>query len=81
MARKNHLSLHEAIVVALINQPGRIAGLEQIASYIEERNLYPERKGDISFTTPVMLRTTKANGAYHHLFEVVDDDTIKLRNV
>ena len=81
MPQKNLLSLHEAIVIALINQPTRVASYEEIANFIEYRNLYPKREGNISLTTQVMLRSTKANGAYHHLFEQLENDTIKLKNI
>lgn len=81
MPRKNLLSLHEAIVLALISQPSRTASFEDIATFIEERNLYPERKGNIPLATQVMLRATKAKGAYHHLFEEIDDYTIRLKDL
>ena len=81
MPRKNLLSLHEAIVIALISQPNRKASFEVIADFIEDRNLYPERKGNISLAEQVMLRSTKAQGAYQHLFEEVDASTIQLRNL
>jgi hypothetical protein len=80
MPRKNLLSLHEAIVIALINQPNRTATFEEIADYIEQRNLYPERKGNIPLSTQVMLRSTKAKGVYHHLFEELGANYIKLRD-
>lgn len=80
MPRKNLLSLHEAIVVALINQLSRTANFEDIATFIEERNLYPLRKGNIPLATQVMLRATKAKGAYHHLFEEVGAGYIRLRD-
>ena len=81
MPRKNLISLHEAIVIALINKPDRTATFEEIADFITERSLYPERKGNILLATQVMLRSTKANGAYHHLFEQIDKDTISLKNI
>lgn len=40
MLRKNHISLHEAIVIALIHQPMRRASIEALFKYISERNLY-----------------------------------------
>lgn len=79
MPRKNLLSLHEAIVIALINTPLRTASFEEIAAFITARNLYPVRKGNIDLATQVMLRSTKANGAYHHLFEMIDQNTIRIR--
>lgn len=81
MPRKNLLSLHEAIVIALINQPNRTASFAEIAVFIEQRNLYTERKGNIDLATQVMLRSTKAKGAYWYLFEQVNEKEIRLRNV
>lgn len=77
----NLLTLHEAIVVALINldKENFIASFQEIADYIEKRNLYPEREGNISMADQVMLRSTKAKGAYRYLFEEVDGSTIRLR--
>jgi len=80
MPLKNLLALHEAIVIALINSKGRTADFNQIAEFIEKRNLYSQRKGNIPLDTQVMLRSTKANGAYRHLFEQLEDSKIKLRN-
>lgn len=81
MPRKNLLSLHEAIVVALINQPTRTATFQDIADFIEKRNLYTERKGNIPLATQVMLRSTKAKGAYRHLFEDMGAGYVRLRNI
>ena len=80
MPIKNILSLHEGIVLALINQPNRTASFEEIANFITTRNLYPNRKGNISLATQVMLRSTKAKGAYAHLFEEVGKEYIRLRD-
>ena len=80
MKRKNLLSLHEAIVVALINMTNRQGSFEEIADFIETRNLFSERKGNISLAEQVMLRTTKSSGKYNHLFEEVENGYIKLRN-
>lgn len=81
MKAKNLLTLHEAIVVALINidKENFTANFQEIADYIEKRNLYPERKGNITLAEQVMLRSTKAKGAYSYLFESVNDTTIRLR--
>ncbi len=81
MARKNLLSLHEAIVIALLNKSNRTATFEEIADFIRERELYTERKGNIPLATQIMLQSTKANGAYRHLFEQIDKDTISLKNI
>jgi hypothetical protein len=78
MPRKNLLSLHEAIAVALLNQPNWEATFEEIAAFIEDRNLYPNRDGGIPLATQVMLRATKSGGHYRYLFERVGDDKIRL---
>jgi len=79
--RKNLLTLHEAIVVALINidKATFAATFDDIAHYIEQRNLFPEREGGVDLATQVMLRSTKSSGRYHYLFEQVSENTIRLR--
>lgn len=79
---KNLLSLHEAIVIALINinKETFTASFDEIATYIEKRNLYPERKGNVDLATQVMLRSTKSKGNYAYLFEQISENEIKLRN-
>jgi len=79
---KNELSLHEAIVVALINIDKKTfsATFNEIAAYIDNRNLYGERKGNITLAKQVMLRSTKAKGAYSYLFHQIDDQTIQLKS-
>lgn len=78
---KNLLSLHEAIVIALINiNKGTFtASFDEIAEYIEKRNLYPERKGNIDLVTQVMLRSTKSKGKYSYLFTQIDENRIKIK--
>ena len=78
---KNLLTLHEAIVIALINidKTTFAASFDEIANFIEKRNLFPDRKGGVDLGTQIMLRSTKAGGAYHYLFEQMDDSTISLR--
>ncbi len=80
MPRKNLISLHEAIVLALISKENRTASFQEIEYFIKERNLCPIRKGNIPLATQIMLRSTKAKGAYKQLFEQLDDVTIRLRN-
>lgn len=78
---KNLLSLHEAIVVALINLDKKnfTATFQQIANYIEKKGLYIERKGNIDLTTQVMLRSTKSKKRYSYLFEEIGTDSIRLK--
>lgn len=78
---KNLLTLHEAIVIALINidKESFTATFEEIAEYIERRELYKDRKGGIDLAKQVMLRSTKSKGNYVYLFEQIKDNSIKLR--
>lgn len=78
---KKLLTLHEAIVIALINFDNRQGSFYEIADFIDKRELFTERKGGISLTTQVMLRATKSDSRYHHLFEQVGEDAIRLRNL
>jgi hypothetical protein len=78
---KNLLTLHEAIVIALIKQPNRTATFEEIAELIHKRNLFPIRKGGVPLAKQIMLRSTKSKGAYLHLFEQTNESTIRLRNL
>ncbi|WP_282127002.1 hypothetical protein [Marinifilum flexuosum] len=82
MNRKNLLSLHEAMVVALINFPDRQASFEQIAEFIEKRNLFPIREGNITLSEQIELRAIRSSSKwrYHHLFEDLGEGRICLRN-
>lgn len=79
---KNLLTLHEAIIIALINinKETFTASFQEIANFIENRNLYPDRKGGIDLSKQIMLRSTKSKGAYKYLFEKTGEDKIKLKN-
>lgn len=80
---KNLLTLHEAIVIALINidKTNFTASFKEIADFIERRNLYPERKGDVNLAVQVMLRSTKSKGNYVYLFEKIGIDKIRLSSM
>jgi len=45
---KNLLKLHEAIALALLNKENRSGTFDEIAEFIENRGLFPIRKGNIS---------------------------------
>ena len=77
---KNLLSLHEAIVIALLSNKNRKATFTEIASFIDKRGLFKNRKGNISLSEQVMLRSTKSKKKYNYLFQEVNEDTICLRN-
>jgi len=77
---KNQLYLHEAIVIALINidKVTYTASFEQIANYIEGRGLYLERKGNISLSKQVELRSIQSKKRYAYLFKDLGNGSIKL---
>lgn len=77
---KNALSLHEAIVVALINinKEDFSASFDEISKYIIKNNLFPNRKGGLSLSDQVRLRSIQSKGRYKYLFEQIDEQTIKL---
>jgi len=77
----NLLTLHEAIVLALIDKEDRKSTFDEIAKFIETRNLFPIRKGQVSLSTQIMLRSTKSKKRYAYLFEEVDKNTIGLKNL
>jgi len=80
---KNLLTLHKAIVIALINidKESFTATFEEIAKYIKKRNLYTERKGEIDLNKQIMLRSTKSKGQYLYLFEKIKENSIKLKSM
>lgn len=77
---KNILSLHEAIVVALINinKENFSATFEEIANYIDKHHLFQDRKGNVSLVKQIELRSTKSKGAYLYLFERINENIIRL---
>lgn len=75
---KNLLTLHEAIAVVLLGEPGRTATFQTIANKIEKRNLFPERKGQITLPEQIKLRTSISSSKYKHLFQYTAPDKITL---
>lgn len=78
---KNLLSLHEAIVIALINVDKErfSASFEEIANYIDRKNLFPIREGGITLAKQIELRSTQSKGAYTYLFEKIGKERIALK--
>ena len=74
---KNLLTLHEAVILVLLKKPNRTASFNEIAIEIEKRNLFPERKGNISLSKQVELRTSISSSNYKHMFEKVSQNEIK----
>ncbi len=86
MKMANLLKLHEAIAVVLLAKPERIATIEEITLQIAQRNLYRQQNGigDFPKKSQVRLRThpnTKAGKTYSHLFEFIEPNFVRLRNV
>jgi hypothetical protein len=75
---KNLLTLHEAIAIVLLAQPGRTATFQTIADEIERRRLFPERKGGITLAEQIKLRTSISSSKYKHWFEFAKPDLLKL---
>lgn len=73
------LTLHEAIVVVLKNKPEQTANISEIAEEINNRKLYSRKNGKPLPAYQVMMRTKLAKGKYHHLFEYIEPDMVKLR--
>jgi hypothetical protein len=76
---KNLLTLHEAVVVILLNKQDRTATFESIAEDIEKRNLFPERKGGITLAEQIKIRTSIKSSKYKHWFDFTPPDTIRLK--
>jgi hypothetical protein len=79
---KNQLYLHEAIVVALVNIDKETfsATSDEIAAFIEKRELFTDRKAGCTLSEQVMLRATKSSGRYHYLFHQINDQAIQLKS-
>ena len=76
---KNLLTLHEAVVVVLLNQQNRTATFEKISEEIERRNLFPERKGGITLAEQIKIRTSIKSSKYRHWFDFLPPETIQLK--
>lgn len=78
------LKLHEAIAVVLLSRDNRTATIEEISKEIADRGLYFQKSGDIAPPGQIRLRThtnTKTGKRLQHLFEYIEPDKVKLRNV
>lgn len=80
----NLLKLHEAIAVVLLSKDDRTATYDEISKEIANRDLYFQKTGDIAPPGQIRLRThpnTKSGNIYQHLFEYIEPNRVKLRNV
>ncbi len=80
----NQLKLHEAIAVVLLSKLNRSATYDEISEEIQSRELYRQKSGDVAPPGQIRLRThpnTKAGKTYKHLFEYIEPNKVKLRNL
>lgn len=75
------LLLHEAIAVVLLSKDKRTATIEEVAMDINQRQLYSRKDGGALPAYQVMQRTKLSKGRYHHLFEWIEPNTVRLRNM
>lgn len=78
---KKSLFLHEAIAVVLKDRPDRTATFKEISSEIAKRGLYFRKKDNLPPPDyQIKMRTTLAGGRYHHMFEFIPPDKIRLKS-
>lgn len=75
------LKLHEAIAAVLSTKKDRTATTTLIASEINERNLYQKKDGSLVQPSQIKLRTKLSKGQYHYIFEFIEPNMVKLRNL
>jgi hypothetical protein len=75
------LLLHEAIAVCLLSKPNRTANAKDIANLINKRSLYVRRDKKPLPEYQVVMRASLSGGKYKHLFEVLPNKLIRLRNL
>lgn len=72
---QKQMTLHEAIRTVLLEMPNQSGTPEEICATIVTRGMYKQKAGGNPFADQVFLRARN----YHHLFEVVDRETIRLK--
>lgn len=73
--------LHEAIAVVLLSKENRTATIDDITGEINRRKLYRRKDNTDLPSYQVMQRTKLSNGRYRHLFEWIEPNRVKLRNL
>lgn len=71
---KQNLTLHEAMLFVLSEQPEQTASTKVISDEVARRELYRQKGGGIAHSGQIRIRAIK----YPKLFEVVDRDTVRL---
>lgn len=77
---KNLLNLHEAIALVLLSKENRTASFSEISDEIERRILFIRKDGEAPPDYQIKMRTILAKGKYHHLFEFIKPDIVRLKN-
>lgn len=80
MPRKNLLSLHEAIVVALINEKGRMAAYEKLTAAIIERGLYISEDNYEGLLQKVKDISSSEEEPFVSLFEIPHPDFVRMKD-
>ena len=75
------LFLHEAIAIVLLSKESRMSSTEEIADEINRRNLYQRKDEHEVPAYQIMQRTKLSSGQYAHLFEWIEPNIVKLRNL
>jgi predicted transcriptional regulator len=75
------LFLHEAIAVVLLSIKERQASVETIAEIINERRLYIRKDQKNIPAYQIMQRVKLSKGHYHYLFEWINPNIVRLRNM
>jgi hypothetical protein len=73
------LTLHEAIAIVLKTQPKRTATTDYIAEEINKLKLYSKKDKSPVLKGQIRLRTKLSNGKYHHLFDFIEPNIVKLK--
>lgn len=71
--------LHEAIALILAEYENRTASIQEIADQINKRSLYKRKDSAPVPAYQVMQRTKLSNGTYHHLFEYIEPNMVRLK--
>lgn len=78
----NLLDLHEAIAVVLLTKENRTATTAEIANEINLRKLFIRPSdGKPVPDYQIKQRTKLSGGRYSYLFEFVEPDIVRLRNI
>jgi len=73
------MKLHDAIVTVLLDQPENLATIDLIANEINLKNLYMRKDKQPLQSFQVRLRAKFCKGAYHHLFDWIEPNLVRLK--